>query len=77
MEKQGPFVGINRESAIAKAQDWARINGKYIVNSHEYPENPAKPYGWFHCTIEVIEQTEYAIEGIITDDTYPDNINAV
>lgn len=76
MEKPEPFVAINRESAIAKAQEWAKNNGALIVNLNSKPELLSNPYGWWICTIEVIEQKEHALEGITLD--MPDNnINAV
>ena len=75
MEKPENFYAINRESAIAKAQEWAKVNGALIVKLNSEPEIESNPYGFWVCTIEVIEKTEHALEGVTLDAT--DNINAV
>lgn len=73
MEQPEPFIGINRESSIAKAQDWAKINNLFIKRMEAYPEDEDKINAWWHCVIQVCEKPdEHIIEGITLD-----NINAV
>ena len=73
MEKPELFIAINRESAIAKAQEWAKTNNQMIIDIHAYPEDFKNPYGWWLCEIKSIEKTENEILSIETEN----NINAV
>jgi hypothetical protein len=69
------FYAINRESAIAKAQEWAKTNNKFIVKLESFPEDSKNLYGWWICSIEIIEKPEdHILEGITLDF---DNINAI
>lgn len=73
MEQPEPFIAINRESAIAKAQEWAKNNNLFIKRIEAYPENKDKINAWWHCIIEICEKPEeYIFEGVTLD-----NINAV
>jgi hypothetical protein len=68
------FFAINKESAIAKAQEWAKINNKFINKIAAGPEEEDKPTGWCKCTIEIIETPEgHLLEGVTLDNS----INAV